>query len=90
MTLLGICGHNIIICMSQEEELLENWRKSIPEGSVLSNNYEIDGKTVRLTTLRNVNELDVGKTIYVNCPLSETAIQIAIAKLSENREKLML
>ena len=69
--------------------LLQKWKEAIPKGNVLCNDYSIYGKIVRLSTTRVFNYLDIGKTIYIECPLNVDAIKEAITKLSENRDKLL-
>ena len=75
--------------MSQEEQLLENWRKSIPKNSKLIYDYGINKKNVRLNITRVFHELDVGKTIFTDCSLEVDSIKAAIDRLTENKEKLL-
>lgn len=82
---------NLTYFMSPEEQLLLNWRNSLPPESILSNDFSINKQTstVLLTTTRCLNENDLGASLVKKCSYSIDSIQKSIDLLSEKREILL-
>lgn len=74
--------------MTPEETLLISWRNSLPQNSIISNDYSIENGVAILTMTRCLNENDLGKTLIMKCPATIRDIEAAIELLSSNRERL--
>lgn len=74
--------------MQEIEDLLLSWKNSLPEDSILSNDYSIEDDSVILTVSRCINQNDIGESLVEICPLQKERIISAINYLSSNRERL--